>query len=93
MWIGNGNGNDNDEEGGESDRDEGDDYLENDDNDDDEDSNLEESEYKGRNCNSRTWIIPIIEVKHKGETKRFKADEISSMFFLITSPWFKKVLK
>ena len=70
----NGNSNDNDEEGAESVGNGGNDYIENDDNDDDEDNDLDECKYASKYVDSGTWGIPIIEVKHTEETKKFKAE-------------------
>ena len=74
IWNRNGNGNDNDEEGVESVGNGGNDYIENDDNDDDEDNDLDEFEYVSKYVDSRICGIPIIEVKHTEETKKFKAE-------------------
>ena len=59
----------------------------------DHDDNLVENEYESCDCVSGTGVIPIIEVKDKGETKQIKAEEILSMVLFITGPWLKKVLQ
>ena len=77
----------------EYDGDGGDNYVEDDDNDDDDDDNLVESEYESSDGVSVTGVIPLIEVKDKGETKQFKVGEILSMILFITGPWLEKMLQ
>ena len=72
LQTGNGKGNEDDKGGDEFEGDGSDDYLEDDDNDDDEDDDLVESEYEISDGVSGSGIIPIIEVKDKGKTKKLK---------------------
>ena len=84
LWTWNGNSNDDDEVDDESDGNEGDDYVENDDNDNNEDDDLDNIEYESSDVIYGTEGISIIEVKHKGETKWFEAEETSSIVLFIT---------
>ena len=83
LLTGNGNGNEDNDEDDEFNDDGGDDYLEDDDNDDGEDDYLVKSEYESSDCVSRTGGIQNIEVKDKGETKKFKPEEILSIFLFV----------
>ena len=78
LWSWNGNDNDFGDGSDEFESDRSDDYLEDDDNDDDEEDDLDKNEFVSSDVVSESGDIPIIEVKHKWETKPYKAEEITS---------------